>query len=653
MGELLNLVGLSTGVVLYAMLLAMVLRAGTTTRMLRFDPLLLVTAILGLIWNLCALPAYELPKVGIPGPFPVLVAVGFTALGFLPAVVVHSVLRGEREGVRGPLKLSIATMAYGGSVIAGILHLGAVRAGWPVPSAAGMRVLTYAFVALIVPLAAVTRRQPGGRRALWAAALAIFAVSALHLSQFHQGEASWPVELLGHHASVPLALAILYQDYPFALADLFLKRALLLLSLVAVAFIAITMFAFQSGVFRDLIRVDPRQVGVLVTLAVGTALLYPALRHLTAWFVDAIVLHRPDYRSLRVAITAQVQTHDDVAAMLSDVCNLLGPALNSRAVLWQACPALRDYQASPSILSGAEARNVLQMGEPGSTTPPDSLAAVVIVPVTEPPHYVITIAELTGGRRLLSDDVTSLETIAVVVARRIDAIRMAQERYERGIREQEISRLATEAELKALRAQINPHFLFNALTTIGYLIQAAPTRAVETLMRLTTLLRSVLRSESEYTTLGRELDLIEAYLDIERARFEHRLRVTIDVPNHLKHFRLPPLLLQPLVENAVKHGIAPQLVGGQVTVYARLDGATAARSLLLGVQDTGCGSTDAVLQCGRTTGVGLRNVERRLACQYGTEASLSIRTHLGAGTTVELRLPTESRALMEGPLVGT
>src|SRR6266581_4780302 len=101
MGELLNLVGLSTGIVLYAMLLAMVVHATSAPGVQsRFDPLLLVTSILGLVWNLCALPAYELPKVGIEGPFPFLVAVGFSALGFLPAVVVHSVLRDERDAAR-------------------------------------------------------------------------------------------------------------------------------------------------------------------------------------------------------------------------------------------------------------------------------------------------------------------------------------------------------------------------------------------------------------------------------------------------------------------------------------------------------------------------------------------------------------------------
>ena len=287
MGELLNLVGLSMGVVLYAMLLAMVLRAGRTRGVhARFDPLLLATSILGLVWNLCALPAYELPKVGISGPFPFLVAIGFSALGFLPAVVVHSVLRGgERGGVRGAAKQSIGSVAYAVSAAAAVLHLHAASTGTAVPSALGMRLLTYTFVALVVPLAAVTRGQPGARRALWAAT---FAVSALHLSQFHQGDASWPVELVGHHASLPLAVAILYQDYPFALADLFLKRALALLAIVATAFVAIALFGARSRAFGRFLQ-DPRQVGVLVTLWVATALLYPSLRRVTAWFVDAIV----------------------------------------------------------------------------------------------------------------------------------------------------------------------------------------------------------------------------------------------------------------------------------------------------------------------------------------------------------------------------
>src|SRR5262249_53356349 len=152
---------------------------------------------------------------------------------FLPAVVVHSVRRGDRPLARGFGRRSLVAIAYAIGAVAVVLHLHEALTGGPVPSPLGMRLLTYTFVALIVPLAAVTRRQPGSRRALWAAALATFAVSALHLSQLHRGDDAWPIELLGHHASLPLAVAILYQDYPFAFADLFLKRTLSLLAIVA------------------------------------------------------------------------------------------------------------------------------------------------------------------------------------------------------------------------------------------------------------------------------------------------------------------------------------------------------------------------------------------------------------------------------------
>jgi sensor histidine kinase YesM len=160
------------------------------------------------------------------------------------------------------------------------------------------------------------------------------------------------------------------------------------------------------------------------------------------------------------------------------------------------------------------------------------------------------------------------------------------------------------------------------------------------LMRLTALLRGVLRSEGELTTLGRELEIVEAYLDIERARFEHRLGVNVEVPPRLRNIRLPPLLLQPLVENAVKHGIGHKQSGGQVVIRARIERLCGAqRRLELTVEDTGAGTTRETLERGRALGVGLRNVERRLACQYGDAASLSIRTVPDEGTVVEIRVP--------------
>jgi signal transduction histidine kinase len=620
MGELLNVIGFSAGVALYAMLLVMVARgraAGTGRR--QVDPLLVSTAVLGLVWNLCALPAYELPRLGIAGPFPVLTALGFSALGFLPAVVVHSVLRRERDEVRHAFKWFVAAAAYGISGVATLLHAWALWTGGPMPSVLAMQLLTSTYVALLVPLTLVTRGQPGARRALWAAALSIFAVSALHLGQFHQGDPSWTGELLGHHASLPLAVAILYQDFPFAFADLFLKRALTLLALVTAAFVALvnlspTPLGGAPGTSN---------VGLLLTLWVGTALLYPALRTVTGWFVDSVIFSRPDYEAVRASLAAAVQHHQGVVPLLDEACARLGPALSARSVRWREVP---------------------ETGPPGPIHVDPAVAATVGIPVAEPPRYVVDVDGLTGGRRVLSDDRAFLDATATMLARRIDAIRLTHERYERELREREISRLVAEAELRALRSQINPHFLFNALTTIGHLIQTAPPRALDTLMRLTALLRGVLRSEGELTTLGRELELIESYLDIERARFEERLRVRLDVPENLIHLRVPPLFLQPLVENAVKHGIGPERGGGEVIVTARLEPGDADEAeLVVIVRDTGAGVHERELRRGREAGVGLKNIERRLACQYGPAATLSIRSTPGHGTVVEIRLPADAR----------
>ena len=250
-----------------------------------------------------------------------------------------------------------------------------------------------------------------------------------------------------------------------------------------------------------------------------------------------------------------------------------------------------------------------------------------------------------------------LEHAALLLARRIDAVRSMEERYRHDVREQEMRKLATEAELRSLRAQINPHFLFNALTTIGYLIQTAPDRALEMLMRLTQLLRGVLRrSEGEFATLGEEIELIESYLDIERARFEDRLRVMIDVPPPLRQIRVPALLIQPLVENAIKHGVSPCRAGGEVTILARLarggadqtfatagvpvDAPTLTEETLqIWVRDTGVGASERELARGRARGIGLQNVEQRIKRHYGAAATFGISSASGVGTTVELGLP--------------
>jgi hypothetical protein len=607
MNGLLNTAGLTIGVALYAMLLAMVV--GGRHRRDGLDRVALATAVLGLTWNLCAIGVY-----GLPGLAPRWIAVAaFSALGFLPAVVVHSVLRGA-DGTSARVRLALRSIAYGASSIACILQIEAAFAGHSVPSDFGFQLLTVFFIGVLVPLAFLTRPQPGARRALWSLALAAFAVSALHLSKYNENSA-WPIELIGHNASIPLAVAILYQDYPFAFADLFVKRALTLIGLVA----GVSSSLWISGVGFGPAVVTQGQIGALMALCVLTALACPWIAAGASWFVDTIVLTRPNYRTVETQLTERLRSQKDTEGILDAVCVHLAGALNASSVRW-----------------GEEETSPLPVSELVSVDA--GRRADVRVPVTEAPRYAIHIDALTQGRRILSDDVAMLGAAAVTAARRIDGLRLERERFAQDTREREIAQLATEAELRALRAQLNPHFLFNALTTIGYLIQTAPDRAVDTLLRLTTLLRAVLRPEGEFSTLGRELELIDAYLSIERARFEQRLQVHVDVPSDCRHVQIPSLLVQPLVENAIKHGIAPTRVGGDVVIAARLQGDGESRRLSVTVTDR-TATPERSRRQGWVRGVGLTSVERRLACHYGAAGTLDIVAGAPGETLVSVTLP--------------
>jgi two-component system LytT family sensor kinase len=615
--SLINLLGFITGIVLYVMLLWMVLASRPES-----NRLTLLTGLLGFAWNVGAFGGYGLFNLGFRQPFPLVLAAAFSSLCFLPAVVVHSAVRsGERLTRLHYMIISIAYLLSGGATI---MNFYSAAVTGIVPSQTALRGVAIGFGVLLIALLVATRGQHQRGPVLWVVAMAVFAVSALHLSTNHgPGEDPWWLQLAGHHASLPLALLILYQDFRFALADIFLKRALAFILLAGLVF---TVFVF--GV-TPLMATDPaseRSTALILALWVSTALAYPLLRRGATSFVDKIVLTRVDYAELLSTLSRVLDRCDNPAAALDETAAVLAPALSAKSI---------DWKQSEDVFR----RSWVQQ---------DRRNARVTVLTAERPHYIFFIRELSGGRRLLSDDIAVLEHAALLTARRIDAIRSSQERYRRDIQEQEMRKLAAEAELRALRAQVNPHFLFNALTTIGYLIQTAPERALGTLMRLSGLLRGVLRSGEEFVTIGEELDLIEAYLDIERARFEDRLRVRIDVPWELRRVRIPALVIQPLVENAIKHGISECLAGGEVRITARL----VEDEAVISVVDTGIGVTDSTIQRRKARGgFGLSNIEQRLRRYGNLDAPLVIRSTPGAGTSVEIRIPIRTAEM--APVAGT
>jgi hypothetical protein len=245
------------------------------------------------------------------------------------------------------------------------------------------------------------------------------------------------------------------------------------------------------------------------------------------------------------------------------------------------------------------------------------------------PHGFIGIDKRSDGMPLLSDDLRLLQSLARTLAVVLDNVRFRE-------REQHLRSLATRAELRALRAQMNPHFLFNALNAIAGLIEEQPRLADETIEHLAHVLRYTLRhSENEWVRLDEEMEFVAAYLRVEQARFGERLCVEIGVDQAAASFPVPAMSIQPLVENAIKHGVSAVEGVGIVRVKVALG----EKLLRVAISDNGPGfPSDFSIG---SNGHGLRNIAERIAGYYGDCARLSWKCE-GQGTHISLILPVRS-----------
>jgi signal transduction histidine kinase len=215
------------------------------------------------------------------------------------------------------------------------------------------------------------------------------------------------------------------------------------------------------------------------------------------------------------------------------------------------------------------------------------------------------------------------------------ALNYHREVQERRRRAAHLESLLTEARLSALRAQLHPHFLFNALNTVSAYVENDPRRARAMLEHLGNLLRFSLDSgERREVSLAEEIEALNHYLAIQSARFSGRLRTHLDIPSELFEARVPGLVLQPLMENAITHGVSHLPGGGEVRVSARRDEA----HLMLTVADSGVGLPTG-WSLDRDAGIGLSNTRSRLAETYGAGHSFSILPGAGGGVVAEIRIP--------------
>ena len=218
-------------------------------------------------------------------------------------------------------------------------------------------------------------------------------------------------------------------------------------------------------------------------------------------------------------------------------------------------------------------------------------------------------------------------------------------RIEMKLEEQE--RLLLQTRMEALQSQINPHFLFNTLNSVSSLVRFDPDKAREMILKLASILRRLMRASDAFVPLREEFDFIDDYLDIEVVRFgTDKLRVLKELEPASLDVMVPSMMLQPLVENAIKHGVAPRIDGGSIYLRSRVAGTR----VVIEVEDDGVGFADGAASAG--TGIGMANVTERLLVLYGDSAHIETDSTPGKGTLIRVTLPIPQPEDMGGSVAG-
>ena len=250
----------------------------------------------------------------------------------------------------------------------------------------------------------------------------------------------------------------------------------------------------------------------------------------------------------------------------------------------------------------------------------------------------LTVGARWGVHRLFYLDSPSLPMNALVILATVLAVATPikiwnSARIEHRLQEQETLLLA--AKIEALKSQINPHFLFNTLTSISSLIRSEPDTARTLIIKLSALLRRLMKSHEHFVSLREELESVDEYLDIEVVRFGSTLRVHKDIAADALDLIVPSMILQPLVENAIKHGLARKIGPGSLTLRAMRVGGRA----VIEVEDDGMGFLIERLEQPMSSGIGLANVRERLRVIYGASCQLALASEPGKGTRARIEIP--------------
>jgi two-component system LytT family sensor kinase len=623
--------GFAVGTALATLLVALVWRSGGADRRPRFlfAACILIANLSGLAKNI-ALVLNVSPKSLLAGQIR---SVGFIAAAMLPLSIMIIWKNNAVSEIRRRIGNGLVIYALSsGLLIGGCLALGTWMPSFISSTSKFHLLLNQDFVGnltiyngFLLILLGASFLLPGTLDNLTDRVAISLMIAGLFLSSVSavlDGYVSLPttlahiVRIARFQSIVLLLIGSLFYFSRFRAADIFAKQAMRLLLGSALAMIA-AFVALGPMAYMARTTASPPAVTLLcATLLTGCAMLL--YLHLGRW-TDILVERRIfGKRDTRLAI---LEFRDRLGI------------LDSKATVLSATQAL-----AVEVLGVKPDEVSMRNSEP------DGELRSVSVPILPRGGDLHLAVPLTGNRRiLLTAEIDSLREIALHAGRRLDELDREEERMESLRLESRLSQQLVEAELRALRAQINPHFLFNSLNTIAALISLEPEKAEKFTVRLAKVFRYVLlHADQPLSAIDEEMDFLRTYLEIEQIRFGERLLVEFDVENSITHAAVPSLILQPLVENAIKHGIAPKVGKSRILVQAkRRDG-----MVLLSVEDDGIGLFAKGKQPGQSlsgagsgAGVGLQNVRERLHTMYGTTASLSLVDIPSGGSRATLEIP--------------
>lgn len=559
-------------------------------------------ASIALCWNAGSLIVLLAPSGSVLAE--VVAAFSFAVLSLLPCTLLALALAGERKW------LSWTGLAVG--VIAAISHLLHPLRIALLSHDAAITVINVGFIALSIIAAGLLAldgqsRHRRGTRMLAAMALFLFAAGFVHFGSEH-GPTAWEHELLFHHAGIPLALFVLMQDYRFLLVDAFARLA----GTGLLAILGAGSLLGLAHVLGLLDSIDGRSGAVALFLATGSLLLlvYPRMIGWLDARLQGFLFRRNDAgEAIRRIRSLSAESEDDLAKRTAEII--------------AGCVSANHWELLPAGgVEGVKRVEIAPSPYFDELRPPRTYWAEAVVPLRgrHGVTYPLLLGSREGGRRYLSGDIADLEDLADEAANRMDRQRAAEQ-----------ERLLRDAEMDTLRAQINPHFLFNSLHALNGIIPPNATTARRTLLNLADIFRYALGAKRQFVPLEDEIRIVEAYLQIERLRLGERLKTNVSIDQGALDRLVPALAIQPLVENAVKHGISLKPEGGQVGLSVRIEDGW----LSIQVRDNGNGFDPDE---GMPQGHGLTSVRRRLQLAYTD--SLDFRIESGRnGTEVSFRVP--------------